>query len=247
MSRRDDLRLLAANVATNFVLSDGDRIESENDPDLTPCPRVFVGGCANGNIVRVHRDLSAATARAVGDRVGQAPPWPNPRVAPTFLAEVSEILAREAPVESATPGVIYQVPHGRAPASDVKVVRSETPAGQALLARLAERGMPRALRKAGFAGVRDLWTPWCAALEGEDVAAVAFAARLSPLGAEIGLFTVPAYRGRGLATLLTAAWSSLDFLEDRDLFYSTLTTNRASVRVAERLGLRRLGAGVRIY
>ena len=246
MARRDDLRLLAANVATNFVLS-GDRIESENDPDRSVGPRVFVGGCANGNIVRVHRDLSGAAARAVADCIASEAPWPNPRIAPRFLEEISAILAHESPVESATPGLIYQLPHGRAPVSDVKIVRSETRAGETMLARLAEKGMPRTLVKAGFAGVGDLWAPWCAALEGEEIAAVGFAARLGPLGAEIGLFTVPAYRGRGLATLLTAVWSSLDSLEDRDLFYSTLTTNRASVRVAERLGLRRLGAGVRIY
>jgi hypothetical protein len=49
-----------------------------------------------------------------------------------------------------------------------------------------------------------------------------------------------------LAAAVTAGWSRLDSLAGRDLFYSTSTANRSSQRVAERLGLPRLGARLAI-
>jgi predicted GNAT family acetyltransferase len=82
-------------------------------------------------------------------------------------------------------------------------------------------------------------------VEGE-IAAMAFAARLSDAGAEIGVYTFPAYRGQGCAAAATAAWSSLAALSGRELFYSTLTSNRSSQRVAERLGLEQIGVGLRV-
>jgi predicted GNAT family acetyltransferase len=113
-----------------------------------------------------------------------------------------------------------------------------------LLDRLARDGPPQVLADAGFKSVDDFWAPWCVALEDGEVAATAFAARLGPFGAEVGVYTFPGFRGRGLASAVTACWSSLAGLAGRNLFYSTQTTNRSSRRVAERLGLVRLGASL---
>ncbi len=77
-------------------------------------------------------------------------------------------------------------------------------------------------------------------------AAVAFAARLGAQGADVGVYTFPAFRGRGLAVAVTTVWSSLPALSDRALFYSTHRTNASSRRVAERLGLRRVGLSLRV-
>ena len=65
-------------------------------------------------------------------------------------------------------------------------------------------------------------------------------------GAEVGIVTVPALRGRGYATAATAGWASLPALRRRVLFYSALQTNVSSRRVAERLGLRFLGGSLTI-
>ena len=50
---------------------------------------------------------------------------------------------------------------------------------------------------------------------------MAFAARLGVSGAELGVYTFPKYRGRGLAAAVTAAWSSMPSLNQHALFYST--------------------------
>jgi predicted GNAT family acetyltransferase len=102
--------------------------------------------------------------------------------------------------------------------------------------------MPEALVALGFVDVGEFWAPWCVALEGDEIASIAFAARLGPAGAETGVATVPALRGRGFAAAATAGWASLPALDGRTLFYSTSRTNLSSQRVAQRLGLRFIGA-----
>ena len=92
----------------------------------------------------------------------------------------------------------------------------------------------------------DFWPPWCVALQGDEIAAIAFAARLSPDAAEPGVGSVPAFRGRGLAAAATAGWAALPGLQGRALFYGTSRTNVSSQRVAVRLGLRFLGASLSI-
>ena len=99
---------------------------------------------------------------------------------------------------------------------------------------------------AGFKSVADLWEPWCIALEGEEVAAIAFAARLGSVGAEIGVYTFRNFRSRGFAATVAANWSSMPSLEGHVLFYSTSRSNRSSQRVASRLGLQMIGASVSV-
>jgi RimJ/RimL family protein N-acetyltransferase len=133
-----------------------------------------------------------------------------------------------------------------APRLGVPVVASGTGAGDELLGRLESEGVPSGLAEIGFTGIGDLWPPWCAALSGETVASVAFTARLSPTGAEVGVATAPDARGRGLAAAVTAAWSEHPDLARRARFYTTAVENRSSRRVAERLGLRLLGPTISV-
>jgi hypothetical protein len=133
-----------------------------------------------------------------------------------------------------------------APPPGLPVVISGTVAGDELLGRLESEGIPAGMAEMGFAGTGDLWPPWCAALDGGVVASVAFAARLSPTGAEVGVATAPDTRGRGLAAAVTAAWSAHPDLAGRARFYTTAVENRSSRRVAERLGLRLLGPTISV-
>ena len=141
--------------------------------------------------------------------------------------------------------MIYQLPRGLAHDASVRIVRSETAQGDKLIAALA-REMPPALADAGFATADHFWAPWCVALEGDQVAATAFAARLGAHGAEIGVYTFPGFRGRGLAAAVTSAWSAHPALAGRALFYSRAADNLSSGRVTQRLGLRRIGASLRV-
>jgi predicted GNAT family acetyltransferase len=106
--------------------------------------------------------------------------------------------------------------------------------------------MPESLLALGFVDGGELWAPWCVALHQDEVASIAFAARLGPSATETGVTTVPAFRGHGFAAAATAGWVSLPSLRGRALFYSTSRTNVSSQRVAQRLGLRFLGASLDI-
>jgi hypothetical protein len=127
-----------------------------------------------------------------------------------------------------------------------RIVRSDTDAGDGLLARLARDGMPPALIEAGFIGVEDFWPPWCVALEDGQIAAMAFAARTGRQGAAIGVYTFAAFRGRGLAAAVTADWANYPGVAGRALFYSALFANTSSLRIIARLNLPRVGISLRI-
>ena len=237
-----DLDLLALDVATLFVLSESKRIERVNSPDGEAGPRVFLAGCRGGNLVRLRQDVGDTVARDIAAVVKNEPPWFDAASPPPCLSDLASLLSREAPVTAINRGIVYVLPNGLRREVSAPLVSAEDAEGQALLQGLASEGMPRAFREAGFLAVADFWPPWCAALEGAEIAAIAFAARLGDRGAEVGVFTFPGHRGRGLAAAVTARWSSLAALAGRRLFYSTLTTNRSSQRVAQRLGLTTLGA-----
>ncbi|MFZ3007342.1 MAG: hypothetical protein WA047_14340 [Phenylobacterium sp.] len=238
--------LLKANVGSTFGISADGRIAFENEPTPLPGPRLFLSGCRAGNQVVLRHDVGASTARAVEDLVATEPPWFDAASDPACLGELIALMARETPVESVSRSMIYRLPPGLTFASETRILRSDTAEGRDWLATLAQAGMPPHLLKAGFLGAGDFWTPWCVALEGETIAAMGFAARIASCAADIGVYTFPGFRGRGLAAAVTAAWSSLPELADRPLFYTTLTTNLSSQRVAARLGLPAFGAGVRV-
>jgi hypothetical protein len=240
-----DMRLLAIHAATNFVLS-GDCMERESDPDGGPAPRLFFAGCAEGNLAHVRLDVSPSVARRVLDLLCQEPPWPDPLAPLASLDSVRELLASDGPVQTVDTGYIYALSRGAECQAGAAIVRSGSEEARALLVRLGAQGMPPALREAGFRSVGDFWEPWCAVLEGEEIASIAFAARLAGCGAEIGVYTFQPHRRRGHATAATAAWCSMPEFEGRTLFYSTSTTNAPSQRVAAGLGLRRFGATLRV-
>jgi len=252
----DDLARLRRDVADSLVLSASGRIESGSPtpsgprrdsiaPERPIGPRLYLAGCAAGNIVHLRHDVSAPVAAHLQALTAAAPPWSDADAPPACLDEIVEHLSRDAPVEVNGPEIVFRLPNGLDDESDARLVKSDTADGDRLLARLAHEGLPKALVHAGFLSLDDFWWPWCVAMEGRDIAAMAFTPRLGETGAEIGVFTFPAFRSRGLAAV-TAGWSSLAGLEGRDLIYSTRLTNRSSRRVAERLGLNPIGARVRI-
>lgn len=83
--------------------------------------------------------------------------------------------------------------------------------------------------------------PWAAVLDGGRVAALCHCARLAESGAEAGVWTDPAFRGRGYAAAATAAWATTLAGSGRRLFYSTGADNLSSRRVAARLRLPLIG------
>jgi len=236
------LEQLALDAATTFRLDDAGRILRENDPDASPGPRAFIAGCAAGNLVHVRVDIAASVAAEIAALVAAEPPWIDPTVRPGCLERVALRLGLSG--DRAEVGFNYALPRRDAPVG--RFICGDTDEGDALLARLRRDGMPAHLVAAGFATVADLWAPWCVAVEDEAIAAIAFAARLTPRSAAVGVYTFPSYRGRGLAAAVAARWTGLTPLADHALFYGTSAANVSSQKVAERLGLQRIGLGLRL-
>jgi ribosomal protein S18 acetylase RimI-like enzyme len=232
------LDLLKLDAATTLSLAPDGTIIGENDPDHSQGPCLFFAGCEEGNLVRVHRAIDKTLAHDLVVLAKSQPPWFDPHSDPADLEALRSLLGKDRAVET---GLIWELPRRHKLAYEANIVTCNSPKGRALRDELITKGVPTHLHTAGFVSVRDLWEPWCAAMVEDQIAALAFAARLGPAGAGVGVYTFPAYRRRGLATAVTAAWTALPGLAGRALFYSTSRTNHASQQVVARLGLRRIG------
>jgi hypothetical protein len=255
VSISDALKLLHIDVATMFVMSSSGRIERQNDPDGSPGPRLYFAGCAQGNIAHVRDDITDEAASRLLAIAAEEPPWRDPWVLPQGIGKLLDVLSTNPPFATGPasripltvgPGGIYQLPHHLQNEYAATIVRGDSAEGHKIRERFGRDGMPQSMIEAGFKSVGDLWEPWCIAVEGDEIAAIAFAARLGTVGAEIGVYTFPKFRSRGLAAAVTASWSTLPSLNGHALFYSTSRSNRSSQRVAARLGLRMIGASVNI-
>ena len=242
MSDKGDLRLLELDLAACFVPSLPGRFRRENTHDPSVSPRMIVMGGAAGNLAVVRDDIDDAIAERVLALIAGAPPWTTHDRLPDCLPAIVGLLSPE----NIGPGLIYSLPNGVEYDHTATIVRGDSAEGEDMLADMAAHGMPPSLMQAGFVDVSHFWPPWCAAMVGEEIAAMAFAARLSDQAAEIGVYTFAGFRGRGLAAAVTADWSALPSLKDHTLFYSTQTTNLSSQRVTARLGLRLIGVSLRL-
>jgi len=245
MGFMDDRDLLALEAATIFELTESGRILRRNSPDQETGPRLRLAGCSSGNLVLIRHDVSERTAQAITALAADEPPL-RADSAPVRLDDYLELLAAERRVAQCDAGLIWTFPDRLDYEHPAALVRSDTPEGGRLLARLGDHRMPEALVAAGFVDVGEFWAPWCVAISGEEIASIAFSVGLRPVSAEIGLYTFPASRGRGFAAAVTAGWASLPALSGRALFYSTSRSNLSSQRVTERLGLRYIGASLTI-
>ena len=207
---------------------------------------MFFAGCARGNLARVRNDVDEQLAARLLAVAAEAPAWREREVIPQCIGKIVELLSSTQPVVTIGPGLIYELAKGLSYEHSATIVRGASVEGEKMLARLADRGLPQYMVDAGFKSVGDFWEPWCLAIEGEEIASIAFAARIAAKGAEIGVYTFPKFRGRGFAAAVTASWSSMATLGERALFYSTQKSNVSSQRVAARLGLRLIGGSLRI-
>lgn len=239
----DALSLLRIDIASTFVLSPQGRILRENDPDHSAGPRLYFAGCEEGNCLHLRHDVREDLAARAHALLGTLPPWHAPEALPAAWPAWTALFGPDAAPQ---PSLIFTLPPQPEPAGAHRIVCSGTPEGARWLDAACAQGLPPHLVAAGFKARKDFWAPWCVLLDDDGaVAATAFAARLGEQGAEAGVYTFPAWRGRGLAGVVTAAWSRLPALRGRALFYSTAIDNRASQQVARKLGLRQLGAGLR--
>jgi hypothetical protein len=215
---------------------------------LPECPRLSFSGSPRGNVIGVHRNIDPILADRLRRIGGPTPAWVDPERLPESLEALAEILRLARPVKRGEPDIVYSLPNGLSHvATDVRIVASDGLEGEHLLERLSRTGMPQPLLDAGFEDITHLWPPWCVAMVGEEIVSLAFTVRISEAAAEIGVYTLAAFRGRGLAAAVTANWSAFPSLRNRCLFYGTHPKKLSSQRVTDRLGLRRLGLNMTLY
>ena len=242
----DAFGLLSVDAAATFVTDAAGRMVRQNDPERTPAPAMFFAGCERGNMFLLRSDISAPVAQQIAALVAREPPFAELGAQPLFIERYRELLGLETPTPERAFAQIHRLPRDLSFEHHATIVKQGTVEGDGLFAELKRHGLPAALRAMGFADVSHLWEPWCVAVVRSDIAAIAFAARLGESGAEIGVATMPAFRGRRLAPAVTAGWSSLPQLGARALFYSTTRDNVASQHVIARLGLPLVGVSVRL-
>ena len=125
------------------------------DPIAVPAPRLYIGGCATGNLACLRADVGAADgAGAMEILVAEEPPLHAPDRSPKHVDDYIALLAAEAPIEQHGSGVNYCFPSDFAYEHDVHTVRSDR--ADAELARLGltpDRELPAPLVAIGFSTV----------------------------------------------------------------------------------------------
>lgn len=232
--------LINIEFETRFTLTPAGRIEREADPNRSPGPLIFLAGCDGDVLVRFGHELDDDLVAELKALTAEEPPLSRPGQVPVHLERYLDLLHPFGPLQN-HPGLSFHLPHRSQAQVSAPLIASGTAEGDHLQATFTREGMPPALVEMGFRDAGDLWAPWCLALQDGEIASLAFAARLGGGGAELGLATLPAFRGLGLAAAATAGWSALPSLADRTLFYSTANSNLASQRVVAKLGLKFVG------
>jgi len=237
----NDLDLLRLETATISVLTETGRMLRSRSPEQKPGPRMSLVRSRSGNAVWLRHDVDDAMAREIGRIVAREPPSGDPRTPPTYLADYLRILAAEPPDLQNNGGPIYTFPDDVRSPHPAQLIRSGTDDGDRLIERLEREGMPESLSSVGVVDAGEFWEPWCTAFEGEEIASIAFTVGMSPEGAEVGVCSMVAFRGRGFAAAAVAGWGSHSEVRGKTRFYSTAWSNVSSQRVTDRLGLRFVG------
>ena len=179
-----DYALLSIQHSTCFLTTESGRIERENDPDHSAGPLLRLAGCAAGNIFALRSDIADGVAAELAALLSAEPPFVTPGTSPLHLDRYIELLSLDAKVPGPQLGLLYELPRSLENTSGVTLVSSDSGDGRDMQARLSTDGMPDSLVRLGFLSASDLWLPWCMALHNQQIASIAFAARLSPAGAD---------------------------------------------------------------
>ncbi len=207
-------------MRTLYLLDGRGRIRSTREPNPVPGPLFVLIRAAGGCAWAVHADVGGAVAAEVERLAGDEPPLGDLREAPLHAAEYLALLGGRA-----WSGPAFAFPEVLPDAAGVVRIEDEAQLGRHF------HGWAPGEIAAGRA-------PVLAVIEDGAPVSVCFCARRTDRLAEAGLETAEAYRRRGHAVRVTAAWAMAVRATGRTPLYSTWWENAASLAVARRLGLR---------
>jgi hypothetical protein len=224
-------QLMRLRADTLFTHDARGRMVRNNEPEGDPAPRLFLGYTTDGYDMRFGQAVPDSLAHRLQNLVEREPPAGPPHVRPTVLAALREALEEDAPVTTEEGGPAYRFPASLTPPGDVVQVTGGN-------AAVLEGVFPWLHRQLSA------YQPCFAVLHDGAAVSVCFSSRVGAAVCEAGAGTLPAFRGRGYAAAVTAAWGAAILAAGRIPLYSTTWKNAASQGVARRLGLIMFGADV---
>ena len=225
------LDLMELHVRTLFRHDDAGRLSAVNEVTDQPPPSLFLGRTLIGNLWRVRRDLHVTLVRELETIVALERVATDLRQSPVPFQCLLDVLNQHAPVKRVWQGPAWHFPDEIVPPNDIRTV---------IVTNIE-------LLSATFGGEVESWVdchPCLAVVEHDVPVAVCFSSRSSAAASEAGVETLAAFRGRGYASAVTAAWARAIRDLGRIPLYSTSWDNLASRGVARRLGLTLYGADV---
>jgi len=237
-SHLTDLELMDVEIDALFTHDLAGRIVANNEPDgdPDPAPRFFLGRTREGNSWRWRHDVPEVTAREL-NALAAAEPVPDDLAAPPrHLAAMLDVLRMDGPPTIGHHGPAYRFPAkiGTAGLPGVTRITRDT-------LHLLHRMIPDLTRlDRDFDHVE----PWLALVVEGAAVATCYSCRLSSRTAGARVDTLEAYRGRGYAPAVVAAWARAVRASGRIPGYGTSWDNLASQAVACKLGLVPYGVSI---
>jgi RimJ/RimL family protein N-acetyltransferase len=209
---------LTSILRTRYLMDERGRMSCTLEPEPLPAPFFTLMRSASDRAWAVRADVPGATADQLDRMAREEQPMECSPEPPLHAGEYLSLLKGQVRT-----GPTFLFPN-RIPHADGTVVVDRLD--------LLERN---------FHG----WTadeiptrsPIMAVIEGGYPVSICFCSRKTDSVAEAGVETVEAFRGRGLAPLVTAAWAAAIRSSGRTPVYSTFWENHASRAVARKLGL----------
>jgi hypothetical protein len=212
-------------IETLFTLDEQGRPLAHNGPQGARAPRFFLSRTATQQVCCFRADVPAPTAARLRQLAAEAPGTAADPPDAAWVRALRGALAADTPVQSWYAGPCYYAPSPVAEQGETVQVHADNAA--ALLRNFPD--IARALQEQ---------RPCFAAVDEGRAVAVCYSSRRGTRAAEAGVNTLPAFRRRGLAAAVTAAWARATAAEGLLPLYSTSWENAASQGVARALGLR---------
>lgn len=224
-----DLALMELRLPLLYRHDASGRILTTNEPDGTRAPRLFLARTTTGNLWRFRDDLPSDLVQQLEPMLSAEPIAADLTQSPSCFTALCDLLNAHSRIDSTWHGPAWYFPDDIPPPQHVHAFPPS----------------PRESLRKHFPYLTtelDDCLPCRAVVRDGAAVSVCFSSRNNGHAAEAGLHTVEAFRGRGYALAVTAAWALAVRQSGRIPLYSTSWDNLASQSVARRLGLILYGA-----
>lgn len=213
-------------INTLFRCDPEGRLRCVNEPGNPPAPRFYMGRTNAGNRWRFRYDLPADLVAQLEALCQSEPVTTDLETLPQSYAAIKAVLAAWEPIKNEYRGPAYLIPEAvTAPPHAVLLDKTTF--------HLAQPNFPWLTAADPYAAMG----PVAAVIVDGRAVSLCFCSRFPGQATEAGLETIADYRGKGYAGAAVATWAAAVRRQGCLPMYGTAWTNRASRRVAEKLGL----------